>query len=171
MVEKLPFLPDEHHYAIAAVATRSSQMEHHIEHTIYIAFLLQNNTAEFLLKNLGADRIVGLLRAKMLDMMPNEEEKITKLFSEIKRVRNERNEIMHWIWGKTEDPQTAQHATIRPYRKQIEKTKSAEDIQKIADDMLNVSKALVRWGDLFHSQHTSSLSDTLSRPTAPPNLA
>jgi hypothetical protein len=31
MPKKLPFLPDEHHYAIAHVATRAAQLDHVIE--------------------------------------------------------------------------------------------------------------------------------------------
>src|SRR4051812_48546670 len=104
MIEKLPFLPDEHHYAIAHVAARSSQMEHHIEHLVNAAFAGQPETAEFLLKNLGTDRMVGLLKAALLDKFPQSREQIERLCAEIGRLRTLRNNLLHWIWGKSEDP-------------------------------------------------------------------
>jgi hypothetical protein len=71
MPNKLPFLPDDHHYAIANVAVVAAQLDHMIEATIETALLDRKSTAEFMMKNLGADRVVGLLKAVLLDMAPD----------------------------------------------------------------------------------------------------
>ncbi len=59
MTTKLTQITVDHHFAIANVAARSSQMEIHIEKTVAKGLLNQPKTAESLLKNLGSDRVVG----------------------------------------------------------------------------------------------------------------
>jgi hypothetical protein len=146
MVDKLPFLPDEHHYAIAAVATRSAQLDHSIEVTLYLALLKSPRTAEFLLKNLSQDRIVDLLSAVLTDAVPKSATAIDALIAEIKNVRKERNEILHWLWGKSEgDLQTAVHTTFRPFREERTTSKTAADIQSVADRALEAVKQLIDW--------------------------
>ncbi len=153
-------------------------MEHHIEHAVNSAFRGEPETAEFLLKNLPTDRIVGLLKARLTDQYPNAKEEVSKLTAEIARLRTERNNILHWIWGKAEDPTMAVHASIRPFREDRMRYLTATDIQKIADDMLVVSRALVKWGDLLHTQYVTSqpdilkpLNETLEQLTRRRNLA
>lgn len=61
MTNKLPFIPEEFHYAIANVAARASQLDHMIEHSIEVMFGDMHNTAEFILKRgMSGDRLTEL---------------------------------------------------------------------------------------------------------------
>jgi len=166
MATKLAFLSDDHQFAIANVAVRSGQMETHIEHAIRACLWTHQKTAEFALKNLGADRIVGVLEAALLDLFPGDASTIENMIAEIKRIRGERNEIIHWIWGKGADEEVAVHVSYRPFREQQSKTKTAYQIQHIADQMLGVSKALVWWqNQLFANARQSSGAE--AKPSTP----
>ena len=79
MTTKLPQITVDHHFAIANVAARSSQMEIHIEKTVAKGLLNQPKTAESLLKNLGSDRVVGVLKSILLDAAPEEKRRIDNL--------------------------------------------------------------------------------------------
>jgi|ETNmetMinimDraft_13_1059891.scaffolds.fasta_scaffold17961_1 hypothetical protein len=79
MTTKLPQITVDHHFAIANVAARSSQMEIHIEKTVAKGLLNQPKTAESLLKNLGSDRVVGVLKSILLDAAPEEKRRIDHL--------------------------------------------------------------------------------------------
>jgi hypothetical protein len=169
MVDKLPFLPDEHHFAIAAVATRSAQLDHHIEFVINLAFLDRQHAAKFILKNLNGERMVGLLGAALHDVVPTHGESIDSLIAEINRRRGERNEILHWLWGKSDgDPGSAIHATIRPFRESRSSTKTAGQIQAVADAMLEIIRTLLKWQDFIsHIRLGSPLQGTSEPPIHP----
>jgi hypothetical protein len=162
MSTKLPFLSDDHHFAIANVAVRVGQMEWHIENLIHNALFKQPKTAEVALKNLGADRLVTFVSAVLHDSFPEFTAEIDSLESEINRIKTERNEILHWIWGKSEKPETAIHISARPFRAHLQKKKTALDIQKVADDALEAVKAIVWW-----SNHIQQLA--LVPLTTPPS--
>ncbi len=167
---KLPFLPDEHHYAIASVAARSAQLDHHIELMVQIALLSHQNTAEFALRNLGADRVVGLLRATLLDLAPDQADIIEALVVEIARLRGERNEVMHWLWSKSDEDDKAIHGTLRPFRTPQKKTKTAKEVHAIAEGMVEVVKSLSDWHDLVLEGPRSTWLDKLSPQPPRPNL-
>jgi hypothetical protein len=171
MADKLPFLSDEFHFAIASVAARSAQMEHHIE--LAIAQLLQgkDNTARFVLKNLGQDRIVKFYQALLLDEFPEDKEAIDALISLVEDLRRERNEILHWLWGKTDDASTAVNATLRPFRDEKRKYRTAADIGLIADGMLSAVGYMTRWMELYNQRNTKSWLQKLSLPVPPNSLA
>lgn len=171
MPNKLPFLPDDHHYAIANVAVVAAQLEHMIEATIDTALLERPRTAEFILKTTSAERLVGLLEAVLLDLAPKKEADITKLIADIRRLRSERNDIMHWIWSGSDEPDTARHATMRPYRETKAKTKKANEIQTIADEMTAVIDVLGEWVRTGFDRRIASLRDTLAPPTPPHDSA
>jgi hypothetical protein len=164
MPTKLSFLTDDHHFAIANVAVRSGQMETHLEYFVGALLRWHQNTAEFLLKNLGNDRIVELLRALLRDEPLIDKDEAERIVSEIKRLRKERNEVLHWIWGKSLDEDVAVHLSYRPFRDQQLKTKTASEVQKIADDMLEVGKVLIRWQEQIHADFLSSLRETREQP-------
>lgn len=144
MIDKLTYLSDDHHYALAAVATRSSQMEHMIDLAFVVALPGQKNLAEYALKNLGADRIVGALEAALVDRaLPIEDPRlIANTISRIKSARNSRNEMLHWIYGAADDPKLAKLAIMRPFRETREKHLTAEQFQAVADEMLSICTAL-----------------------------
>lgn len=145
MTTKLPHISDEHHFAIANVAARSAQMDVQIERTIAVALAKQPKTAEFLLKNLGADRVVGALKALLLDAQPEQEEPINRLIEKINDLRTERNETLHWTWIRGYEAGTAIAATNRPFREFRHAARSAEQVQNIADEMRTVVQALLIW--------------------------
>lgn len=171
MADKLPFLSDEFHFAIASVAARSAQMEHHIE--LAIAQLLQgkDNTARFILKNLGQDRIVKFYQALLLDEFPEDKEAIDALISLVEDLRRERNEILHWLWGKTDDETTAVNATLRPFRDEKRKYRTAADIGLIAGGMLSSVRYMTRWMELYSQKRTKSWLQRLALPVPPNSLA
>lgn len=152
MTTKLPHISDDHHFAIANVASRSSQMEVHIEKTVEKGLLNQPKTAEFLLKNLGTDRVVGVLKAILLDTIPEEENQIENLIKTIQELRTERNEILHatWIPGLLEGVSVS--ASSRPFRKFRYSPMAPDDVQKIADEMQSVSHALMEWQECLHKR-------------------
>ena len=145
MPTKLPHITDDHHFAIANVATRSSQLEIHIEKTIEVGLNNQPKIAEYLLKSLNTDRVTGLLKAMLLDAAPEEEQQIDNLIKTIAGIRTERNEILHWSWIPGLKPGESISATSRPFRKFRYVERSAEQVQKIADEAQTVIRALLQW--------------------------
>jgi hypothetical protein len=145
MVEKFPHLSDDFHFAIANVAAYSSRLEYHIERTIHKSLAGTPETAEYLLKNTGADRLVGLLKALLLDLFPDEKPQVDRLVSLIKSARKERNQIFHntWITGAT--PETSINVSSRPFREFRHKEMKPEQVQQIADDLHEASRALLEW--------------------------
>lgn len=144
MIEKLPYLSDAHHYALAAVTTRSAQMEHNIEHALNIALFGKPLTAEYLLRNLGQEKLVGAMQATLKDALPADRGAgIDAIVDRIKAARTERNEMVHWLYGASEDTDQALLATIRPYREKREKLKTAAEFQAVADEMLAISQSLL----------------------------
>lgn len=149
MPDKLEYLSDEHHYAIAAVATRSSQMEHMLETTITVAMMGQRNLAEFLLKNLGQDRIVGALYAALADRLTPQEYDIASLISRIKKARTDRNDILHSIYGIADDPTLTKIATLRPFREEKMAERSAADFYAVAAELLAISMELANANEVI----------------------
>lgn len=107
MPKKLPFLPDEHHYAIAHVATRAAQLDYAIEYAVNAQMRSHIETAEHLIKRLDTNRLVELLDALLRDNFPARLSEIEKLIEDIKTARAERNEILHWIWGEGRRPRNS----------------------------------------------------------------
>ncbi len=145
MVKKFPHLSDDFHFAIANVAAYSSRLEYHIERTIHKALADKPETAEYLLKNTGSDRLVGLLKALLLDAFPEEVDQVERLISLIKSARKERNAVFHntWITGAT--PETSISVSSRPFREFRHKEMKPEQVQEIADDLHQAARALLEW--------------------------
>jgi hypothetical protein len=139
---KLPFLPDEHHYAIAHVATRAAQLDHAIEFSVMVQMMPHRETAQFLIKGLDINRLIGLLHTLLRENFPDECAITDGMMKDVGDARRERNEILHWLWGKGDDETTAKHGSMRPYRPDVTKTKTAEQIYSVADTMLLATMAL-----------------------------
>ena len=146
---KLPHLSDDHRFAIANVTARVAQMETQIEKTIVTALRSQPKTAEFLLKNFSMERIVGLLKALLLDAAPEEAPQIENLIKTIADLRSERNDFLHTFWTKGFADDTAIAASSRPFREFRFSELSAEQVQKTADEMRDVVHALLRWQEFL----------------------
>jgi hypothetical protein len=127
-------------------------MDWHIESLISATLRTHPRTAEFLLKNLGAERVVAAARAILKDAFVLDQTKIDELFAEIEELRTERNEVLHWIWGRTEQENIAMHLSARPFRKQQHKFKTAADIQTLADRAVTAIEALIWWENEISSR-------------------
>ena len=152
MATKLPHITDDHHFAIANVAGRAAQMDLHIEKTIAAGLRQQPKTAEFMLKNLGAVRVVGLLKVMLLDTFPEAADQIDALLKTILELKADRNGILHWTWIPGMKPGTSISATARPFREFRYNELSADQIQVIADDMYAVSRGLIEWQDVLRKR-------------------
>ena len=152
MPTRLPHITDDHHFAIANVAGRAAQMDVQIEKTIAAGLRQQPKTAEYVLKNLGADRIVNLLKAMLLDTFPEEADQIDALVKTILELKADRNGILHWTWIPGLKPETSISATARPFREFRYNEMSADQIQVIADDMYEVSRGLIKWQDALRKR-------------------
>jgi hypothetical protein len=174
MPEKLAFLSDDHHYAIAAVATRAAQLDAHIE--MAIARVLEGkgfrNSAEHILKNMNGDRYVGLLRNMFIDCLPDRQQQIEDAFAQIAALRTERNEILHWLYGKSDDAALAISAHVRPYRERKERSKTAKQIQETANSLLELAVLISEWQFLALGLTWPPSSPDKPEPLAPqPNSA
>jgi hypothetical protein len=145
MAVKLPFLSGEHHFAIANVAAYSATLDQSIERLVYIWFGDPKEITEFVLKNLSFDRLIELLRIMYEIRLPKHKDSITELFKAVKRSRGERNQIIHWMYEKTDASDTVQFRDRRPYRSSAPKRMSALDIQKVADDLHECTNSLIEW--------------------------
>ncbi len=112
----------------------------------------QPKTAEYLLKNLGADRVVGLLKAMLFDTFPEKTDQIDALTKTILELKADRNGILHWTWIPGWAPGTSISATARPFREFRYNEMTADQIQVIAEDMPVVTRGLIKWQDALHQR-------------------
>ena len=147
MPKKLPFLSDDHHYAIAHVATRAAQLEHAIEYSVDAQLLLNKGGAECIIKRSSQNFLVDFLGALLRDNFPSRIAEIETLMADIKAAKDERNEVMHWLWGKGEDEATATIGSQRIHRPEAVKTKTASEVYAIANRLLDATHTLIRLND------------------------
>lgn len=170
MVDKLPFLPDEHHYAIAAVAVRAAILDHRIEEAIYAFLPDHHETAAFLLDELSWTKFPKLLRRVMLDGFPGEAPEIEKLYGRIVAARSLRNDLLHWLWRKSDDPDMAILARMPPHKPGTKRAPlSAADVAAVADELLAVTRELGRlirrrWKQEFPPLPSPDTREPLSPP-------
>jgi len=158
MMDKLPFLSDDHHFAITQVAARSAQLDHMIELTAGELLIQTPHTAAVIVRNLTHDRLINVIEALLLDFFPKEADEHTRLIAQITRVRKERNNLMHWLWGKSDDPQAMKIGSLRPYRDNPPpKTLTAAQIQLLASEMLDSCNALHDWTQRNYERVTADL--------------
>jgi len=132
-------------------------MERQIEDTVEAALSRQPILCEFVLKNLSADRIVGLLKAALLDAAPGEAPQIENLIQLIFRLRTERNNILHRTWLTGLAPDTAIAASNRPFRQFQWSELNADQIRDTANEMGDTVGYLLKWQAF------------LRKPPAPPS--
>jgi hypothetical protein len=168
MPNKLPFLPDEHHYAIAHVATRAAQLDHQIEFSVDAQMRSYRKAAEYIIKGSDTNRLVGLLDALLRDNFPSRISEIDALMQDIKAARQERNEILHWLWSKGEDDATAKLGSLRIHRDPNIKTKTAEEVYALADRLLRAVLSLHHFDDMVQG---GAWPDKPAQPTRPQHSA
>jgi len=145
MVDKLPFLSDEHHFAIAAVAARAAQLDNQIEHGIYTFLGDHHGAGAFLLNNLPSVKLLGLLNRLIADDYPGDEADIDDLFQRIAAARKQRNKLLHWVWGQSDDPSKAKAARVPPHKAREEQHWSSAEIAAVAGDLLSLTNELDIW--------------------------
>jgi hypothetical protein len=169
MPDKLPFLPDDHHYAIAHVATRAAQLDHAIEYSINIQLFPRREAAKFLVRNIDTNCLVSLLHTILLENFVEKADLINAMMKDVVNARKERNEILHWLWGKGDDDTEARHGSMRPHREEMSKTKTARQIYDVAALMLDASIALMRLDNDWLKKHnidTGLIEPLPDRPDA-----
>ena len=139
MISCLPFLTNEHCYAITNVVARAAQLDATIKLTLN-KLLGSSTAAHYLLKNLNGDKYIDLLRA-MLDERGVTE--ATRLTGDIKSARKDRNDLVHWLWGKSDDPTRMKIGSIRPHRETQQKDMTASEVQSIADRLYAHTRTLL----------------------------
>jgi hypothetical protein len=157
-IPKLPFLPEAYHYAIAAVAARSAQLDHLIP--IMVFGLLspgKPHTVRFLVNQFPKDRLVGLLQAALHDQFPGEAERIDGVISEIGRLRKERNRILHWLWDKSDTPDIATLTRMPIFGESQVEEKTAAEVQAVADGLLAAMNELTGWANRQTEQILASV--------------
>lgn len=155
MTARLPFLPEAHHFALAAVAARSAQLDHAIEYAIVGLMGSRISAGRYLLRRLRGDHQVGLLDALLRDAFPDAGAKIDALIGQIRTARDRRNEMMHWVWGASDAADTATISDLRPHRDERTRAVTALEMTAVASQMLDAVHALRAWADRYWQQATS----------------
>ena len=169
MTLKLPFLSDDHHFAITSMAVRVGLMDWQIESLVATALTKQPTTAAFVLKNLASDRIVGLARAVLLDSAAVDSAAVPPLFAEIEAIRAERNELIHWIWGESPEGKAAIQVDARPFRMTQKKSRTDAEISAVADRAMKVIQTLGAWQRDILNQLHPALHETSETAVPQPN--
>lgn len=171
MPRKLPFLPDEHHYAIARVAISAAQLDHAIERLIYLLLALPDQVAEFILRNINTNRLIELLQTIFLCGVPEEESDIKALFQRIKVARQDRNDILHWFYEESSIAGSAKLSDKRPFRKKPAREMTAKDVEAVADSLDQCQGELVEWMAYYDWRKELSLHDVPAEQSDPPYWA
>jgi hypothetical protein len=162
MSNKLPFLSDEFHFAIASVAVRAAQLEHHIEHAISHFMIKSPEMSKFLLGKASQGKSVEAFRAAAIDALPDMAAQIDELVKRIVKIKDRRNETLHWLWGKGEDENNAKTANIKPHKDHKIKMKTAKDVSKIADDALGAAIDIIQLQDIYYNRVVPSQDKLVS---------
>jgi hypothetical protein len=170
MATKLPFLSDEHHFAIANVAAEAAKLDHAIDRLVYLT-IEPDLVSQFLVKTVPADRLVEILRLALLAELPSYATHINALFVRIKSVRKERNEVLHWLYEATDSPTIVRFTDKRAGREQNPKDYTASGIQKIAANIADSFNELLEWWDLYNWHHGVRLQGKRAQLVHPPRWA
>jgi hypothetical protein len=169
MATKLPFLSDDHHFAIANVAANSATLDHVIDRLVYLT-IEPHDVAAYLVKNVPADRLVEIIRLAFVAELQEHSGLIDALFKQIKKCRTERNHVLHWLHESTDKPDVIRFTDKRGGRQQDPRDYTATGIQKIADAMAAAYGELLEWWSLYNWHHDARLFGKLGQLTPPPHL-
>jgi len=171
MATKLPLLSDDHHFAIANVAAHSATLDLVIDRLVWLT-IEPHNVAEFLVKNIPADRLVQILRLALIAELENYAAKIEALFGRIKKCRSERNHVLHWLYETTPDnPEAIRFIDRRGGRTPDPKDYTAADVQTIASTMADAYGELLEWWNLYNWHREVRLHGKPSQLAHPPRWA
>jgi hypothetical protein len=91
---RLPYLSDDHHFAIANVAAQSAELDIVLDSAVYLT-IVPKEVSLYLVKNLGPDRLVEILRLAFIAELSEYAPTINTLFERVKTMRSERNHVLH----------------------------------------------------------------------------
>lgn len=174
MKSKLPYLTDEHLKAIAHVSIRSAQLDHMLEFLVFELLNPKTRTAEKLLKSTNSHNQVDLIKSMLLDRYPWYADDIEEFTSFIKTTRTNRNDIIHHLWGKTDESGAAKVASYRPFREGKEKSLTADQVWAVSDDLLEATHKIIQlgdWVDRDRPPSPSRLANRLQQGSSPWPLA
>jgi hypothetical protein len=176
MPDRLPFLPDEHYYAITNVVARAAQLDHSLYFSLAFQLSDKRHLMKYLIANVDLNRLIKVLHAALLDNFPAKHDEINTLIKSINVARADRNDLIHWLWQKTDDPEKITLADMRPHKSEATKTKTSADIYALAQACLDAVAALhsldfelMRRRDM-RPQEVASL-ETLLQQTLQPSSA
>lgn len=144
-VKKLGYLSRDLHIAIAKVTIEVAQLEYWLEKIIDLSMRRQQHTAKALLDNLSTDRMVSIAAGALIDMLPDERSAIDNAIKDVRSIRTERNEVVHWIWEPTNVRGIAANARVRPFKAEIVNFKSAHDVDALAIRAAVCAEKLMNW--------------------------
>jgi hypothetical protein len=149
MATKLPYLSDDHHFAIANVAAQSAELDIVLDSTVYLT-IVPTEVSLYLVKNLGPDRLVEVLRLALVAELPKYELKINASFEWVKTMRSTRNQVLHWLHEGTDSEDIVRFTDKRRGRERKPKDFTAADIQKIADSIRDCYGEILEWWNLYN---------------------
>jgi hypothetical protein len=149
-------LPEPLYRAVADVAAQASYLDNSIEFVVTTALFQMINSAEYLTKNLSADRLVGLAEKLLIDRFPDEGELIQATFAEIRQARKDRNEIVHAFWVAGEQPDRAHAVSHRPFRTPRRISRTVEQTQLLAGHFSELSVSLLGWEERLYAERNQA---------------
>lgn len=148
MKSHLPYLSDAHALAIAHVAIRSAWLDHLLEILLVELFHPNVGTAKRLVKEQAQSRQIDHIESMLIDRFPWITPNIKSFMSDIKFARSERNDVIHHLWGQTDESGAASLGSYRPFREPKERSMTAAEVGAVADLLLRCSHdalSVTRW--------------------------
>ncbi|WP_022697951.1 hypothetical protein [Euryhalocaulis caribicus] len=138
----LPFLPDDHHYAITAVTTRASQLDQTVVAGIATFLFDRFSAAKIIAGRMRTLDQLALLQCLMEESPECSGADIAGLFARIRMARTDRNKIVHWLWGKSEHPDEAVSSSVTVFKDGERRTWTAQQIYEVAESCMQSTHEL-----------------------------
>jgi hypothetical protein len=126
---------------------------------------------EYLVKNVPTDRLVEIVRIAMVSEITEHASLIESLFGRIKKCRQDRNRILHWLHESTNKPDVVRFIDKRAGRDRNPKDYTAADIQAIAAITDAACDEIVEWWNLYNWHREVRLHGTRAQLAHPPHWA
>ena len=154
-------LSDDVHSAIASVVASSALMDRHLDTAIAHLLLGKEATARFLLKTLDHDQLPRLYQALLCDEFPDSERQITDLIGLIEELRKATEDMLDWLWSKTEAEATSSDVAMGSFRASHTKYQTVEAISVVADGLTRVIGFMTGWMERVDMKHRKSSRQAL----------
>jgi hypothetical protein len=138
-------LIDDHLIAIGHVAIRGSQLDALIQSTlISMAGGMPKRIEAYITKLQTRDQI-ALLQDVLKAIFPADEAAIVEFIKHVHGARNDRNDVIHKSWGKTDDETTVNMVDLAKPHEIKRHGMRAKDIHAIADRLFSLHMTLHAW--------------------------